>query len=341
MDPFGGFVQRRWVWFVLPVAVVAVFAFSPDVVAAYGMIPVFAVAFAVSAGCVALGVWRLRVSARKRAAAGADGFAGWLPPPTGHDHDRRIDFAAETRRLRRIARRAALLVLVWTALVGSGAANLVLLDKAADELLATGARTPGEVVSVREYTRGGMRFEVRYGTRTAEIVRDSKHPYFAGEKVTVIVDRADPDRVRTLSEENKSRFLVNLGIVSIVAGSLGTLFAIWAAFGWWRRARAVAATGWRNATVDIVRVFARNSRSVRRPPPEIHVRYREGTGILLRAVSSTHGANALADFTDRLAWVGGWGRHMVVLFPNGPSRPGPYAVPAYAMTSRTEGGGRR
>ncbi|MEV7094676.1 hypothetical protein AB0M80_17755 [Amycolatopsis sp. NPDC051045] len=77
---------------------------------------------------------------------------------------------------------------------------------------------------------------------------------------------------------------------------------------------------------------------LRRPPPEIHVRYREGTGIVLRAVSSTHGANALADFTDRLAWVGGWGRDVVVLFPNGPRRPGPYAVPATAMMLRTEGG---
>lgn len=74
--------------------------------------------------------------------------------------------------------------------------------------------------------------------------------------------------------------------------------------GWWGRARAVAATGWRNATVDIVRVFVPRHRSLRRPPPDIHVRYREGTGIRLRAMSSTHGANALADFTDRLAWAG-------------------------------------
>ncbi|MEU0534905.1 hypothetical protein [Amycolatopsis tolypomycina] len=29
---------------------------------------------------------------------------------------------------------------------------------------------------------------------------------------------------------------------------------------------------------------------------------------------------------------------MVVLFPNGPRRPGPYAVPAYALTRRTERG---
>ncbi|UOZ03511.1 hypothetical protein [Amycolatopsis sp. WQ 127309] len=65
-----------------------------------------------------------------------------------------------------------------------------------------------------------------------------------------------------------------------------------------------------------MRVFARDGRSLRRPPPEIHVRYREGTGIVLKAVSSTHGANAPADFTDRLAWVGGWGRHRVVLFPH-------------------------
>jgi hypothetical protein len=283
----------------------------------------------------------LRVSARNGVAARETGFGCWLPPPTGHDHDRRIDFAAETGRLRRVARRAAAFVLVWLALAGAGATDLVLLDKAADDLLATGARTTGEVVSVRIYSRGGMTFEVRYGSRTAEIVRDSKNSYIAGERVTVVFDPADPDRVRTTKEENKSRFLVNLGYVLLVAGSLGTLFAVWAAVGWWGRARAVAVTGWRNATVDIVRVFARSSRSLKRPPPEIHVRYREGTGLVLKAMSSTHGANALADFTDRLAWVGGWGRHMVVLFPNGPSRPGPYAVPAFALNLRTEGGGRR
>jgi hypothetical protein len=186
-----------------------------------------------------------------------------------------------------------------------------------------------------------MTFEVRFESRTAKIVRDSKNSYTVGGRVTVVYDRADPDRVRTLVEENKSQFLVNLGYVLLVAGSLGTLFAAVAAVGWWGRARAVAATGWRNATVDIVRVFARNGRSLRRPPPEIHVRYREGTGIVLKAMSSTHGATALADFTDRLAWVGGWGRHMVVLFPNGPRRPGPYAVPAFALDLRTDGGGRR
>ncbi|MFI5592391.1 DUF3592 domain-containing protein [Amycolatopsis sp. NPDC051758] len=338
MDPFGGFVKRHWLWFALPAAVVAVFAFSPDVVAAFGLVPAVAVLVAVGAGGA---VWRLRVSIRSRAAASENGFGGWLPLPTDHDHDRRIDFVVETGRLRRVARRATAFVLVWMALAGAGAADLVLLDKAADELLATGARTTGEVVSVRPYTRGGMTLEVRFESRTAKIVRDSKHSYVVGERVTVIYDRADPDRVRTLVEENKSQFLVNLGYVLLMAGSLGTLFAVWAAVGWWGRARAVAATGWRNATVDIVRVSTRNGRSLRRPPPEIDVRYREGTGIVLKAMSSTHGANALADFTDRLAWVGGWGRHMVVLFPNGPRRPGPYAVPAFALNLRTEGGGRR
>jgi hypothetical protein len=202
------------VWFALPVAVVTVFAFSPDVVAAFGLVPAIAVLLAVGSGGA---VWRLRVSARNRAAASEDGFGGWLPLPT--DHDRRIDCAAETGRLRRVARRAAAFVLVWMAL--AGAADLVLLDKAADELLATGARTTGEVVSVQTFTRGGMTFEVRFESRTAKIVRDSKNSYTVGGRVTVVYDRADPDRVRTLVEENKSQFLVNLGYVLLVAGSRG------------------------------------------------------------------------------------------------------------------------
>ncbi|MET8848789.1 DUF3592 domain-containing protein [Amycolatopsis sp. NPDC004625] len=269
------------------------------------------------------------------------GFESWLPPPTRHDHDRRIDFPAETRRLRRVARRAAALVLVWVALAGAGAADLVLLDRAADDLLATGTRTTGEVVSVQPANRGRLTFEVRYGSRTAEIVRDPKDSYLVGEHVTVVFDPADPDRVRTTEEANEDEFFVNLGYVLAVAGAFGTAVAAVAALGWRGRARAVAATGWRNATVDIVPVFTTTRGGLRRPQPEIHVRYREGTGIRLRAVPSTHGAKALAIFTDRLAWVGGWGRHMVVLFPNGPSRPGPYVVPAVATAKRTEGGGRR
>ncbi len=276
-----------------------------------------------------------------RATASEDGFGAWLPSASAADHDRRIDFAAETARLRPIARRAAALVLVWLAIAGGAATGLVLLDRAADELLAHGVRVSGVVLSVQHYGRGGLTMRVRYGSRTAEIVRGSgnqSHDYGVGEVVTVVYDRADPERVRTTEEANEDQFAVNAGIVLLVVGTGGTPIAAWAAIGWRRRARAVAATGWRVATVDVV---PQPPAGRSRPKPRIHVRYPDGTGLLLRAVLSTHGAKALADFTDRLAWVGGWGAHVVVLFPRGPRRPVPYVVPAAAKTLRTAGGGRR
>ncbi|GHG13168.1 DUF3592 domain-containing protein [Amycolatopsis bullii] len=298
------------------------------------------VVFAVSLACLGLGGRCLRKTAHRiRATASENGFGSWLPAATADDHDRRVDFGAETGRLRRITGRAAALILVWIVLFASGLTGMSLLDAAADELLATGRRVPGVVVSVDTPAKGTPSMQVRFGGRTVKIVRDSGHRYQVGEAVTVVVDPADPARVRTTEEENENQFVFFLCLFAVLLGLAGAPVAAGAALGWRRRARAVAATGWRVATVDVV-----PDRSVtrrKRLPPTLHVRYRDGTGIVLRAVPSTHGANALADFTDRLAWVGGWGREMVVLFPQGPRRPGPYAVPAAAKTPRAASGFRR
>jgi hypothetical protein len=192
------------------------------------------------------------------------------------------------------------------------------------------------VLSVYDPGKGTPSMQVRYGTRTAKIVRDSGHHYHVGEAVTVVVDPADPEHVRTTEEENENQFVFGLCIAALLLGLAGAPAAAGAALGWRRRAWAVGVTGWRVATVDVVPDRSIGGR--KRPPPTIHVRYRDGTGIVLRAVPSTHGAKALADFTDRLAWVGGWGREMAVLFPQGPRRPGPYAVPAAAKTPRATSG---
>jgi hypothetical protein len=347
-DPFRGLFRWRAVWLAVTAAGVAVFGFFGVAAAIYpflaedpvfgpGELPALFATLAGSLGLAVLGACCLRVLARRlRTAAGEDGFGAWLPRVDAADRDRRIDFGAETVRLRRFARRAAALVLVWAALAGSGVTGLILLDKAADRLLATGARVYGVVVSVRTYTRGGLTMQVRYGSRTAKVVRDSDHrdrAYHVGEVVTVIFDRADPERVRTTEEANENQFAFNAGVVLLVAGFGGAPFAVVAAVGWRRRARAVAGTGWRVATVDVVpdRSGGRNRRL-----PEIRVRYRDGTAIVLRAARSTHRAKPMADYTDRLAWIGGRGPDMVVLFPNGPSRPGPYAVPASAIGTRDQ-----
>lgn len=327
--------------FVVFVVAVAVYRLTAaDPVFDRGDISGLIVVFAVSLGFAGLGGLRLRVLARRiRDTASENGFGGWLPAPSAADDDRRIDFGAETGRLRRTTRRAAALVLVWVALFTGGLAGMSLLDEAAGELLATGDRVPGVVLSVYDPGKGTPSMRVRFGSRTAKIVRDSGHHYHVGEAVTVVVDPADPEHVRTTEEQNENQFVFGLCLVALLLGLAGAPVAAGAALGWRRRARAVGVTGWRVATVDVVPDRSIGGR--KRPPPTIHVRYRDGTGIVLRAVLSTHGAKALADFTDRLAWVGGWGREMAVLFPQGPRRPGPYAVPAAAKTPRAASAFRR
>ncbi|MFF1606881.1 DUF3592 domain-containing protein [Amycolatopsis sp. NPDC058278] len=351
MDPLRELVRRRSRWLAVAAGGVAVFGFFVVAVTVYllvvadagfgsGDISALIVVFAASLGFAGLGAWRLRTLAHRiRGTASENGFGAWLPPPSAADHDRRIDFDVETGRVRRTARRAAALLLIWVALVTSGLTGMHLLDEAAGELLATGARVPGVVLSVYTPDKGTRSMQVRYGGRTAKIVRDSGHHYRVGEAVTVVVDPADPEHVRTTEETNENQFVFGLCIGSLVLGLGGTPVAAGAALGWRRRARAVAVTGWRVATVDVVPDRSAGGR--KRPPPTIRVRYPDGTGLALRTMPSTHGAKALADFTDRLAWVGGWGREMVVLFPNGPRRPGPYAVPAAAKAPRAVGAGRR
>jgi hypothetical protein len=316
------------------VYLVAYLLVRKDPVFGSGELPALFTTMAASAGLAVLGVFELSFLARRfRTAAMEQDFGSWLPPADAADRDRRIDFAAETAGLRRLARRASALVLVWVALAVAGITGQVLLDEAAADLLATGARFEGVVLSVHDRSRGTYWIEVGFGARTVRIVRTSEHRYHVGEEVTVVVDRAGPERVRTTEEPNDDQVLLNLAVILLVAGFGGAPFAVAAAVGWRRRARAVAATGWRVATVDVVpdRTGGRN-----RHLPDVHVRYRDGTVIVLRAARSLHRAKPMAVYTDRLAWIGGWGPDMVVLFPNGSHRPGPYAIPASARRACRE-----
>jgi hypothetical protein len=167
------------------------------------------------------------------------------------------------------------------------------------------------VLSVEEPVRGAPTIWVRYHTPgaswTEEIVRDSGRAYHEGETVTVVYDPADPEHVRTTAEANSSRLVEGFAVAAIVAGFLALPLAASAAWGWWRRARAVAETGWRIATVTVLPRVQRGQR--------IDVSYRDGSSIELRCVLSLHRPGEPA---SRRAWVGGWGRQMVVLFPYGP-----------------------
>ncbi|MGW4522802.1 hypothetical protein [Amycolatopsis sp. NPDC004378] len=337
-----GLGARRRTWLVVTVLGVVVFLvvtagttyslLDPGYVFEDGELPVEAV---ILAGCLVLaltGGYRVRVLDR-RVLAAAGGLEAWLPPEESTAGTDSVDLGAETRRLRGIARRAAGLAVVWTVLVAGALTGLGLADAAAADLLATGVRVPGIVLEAHTPAKGAPTIWVRYHSPgrswTEEIDRDSGRDYVAGDPVTVVYDPGDPAHVRTTDEANTNQVVVGFSTVALLLGAGGLPFALGATVGWRRRARAVAATGWRAAAVTVVPDVRRAGLA------DVHVRYRDGSGIVLRCALSTHGPGELAGQADRRAWIGGWGRRMVVLFPYGPRRPGPHAVPAYAVVSRS------
>ncbi len=302
-------------WLFVTVAAVLVFQFFgagttyslliPDYPFADGELPAEAGILTGSLALAAFGARRLSAADRRVLVEVAD-FGAWLPRRDGSP-----GFDGQAARLRRTARRAAGITVVWAVLFAGGLAAVITAGRAAADLLATGVRVDGSVVSVHDPARGTPTLVVRYGppgaSRTAEIARDSGHEYHEGEAVTVVYDQADPARVRTTTEANENEALVNFGVVSLVAGFIGLPLAASVALGWRRRARAVAQTGWRSATVTVF-PGARGGQW-------IEAGYRDGTGIELRCVPSLRRPGGLV---RHRAWIGGWGRQMVVLFPNDP-----------------------
>ncbi|MGW3959820.1 hypothetical protein ACWED2_08345 [Amycolatopsis sp. NPDC005003] len=329
-------MELRRGWLVLTVAAALVFLFfgagttysllTPGYDFADGELLGEAVILTGTLALAAFGVHRLHAPDHRRLAAVPD-FGAWLPTREGSHGEGRVDLAAQTARLRRTARRAAAIAAAWAVLFAGGLAAVMAAEQAAANLLATGVRVEGSVVAVHDRARGTPTIEVRYeaqgASRVAEIARDSGREYHDGDPVTVVHDPADPAHVRTTEEANDDRVLEGFGVVFLVAGFIGLPLAASVALGWWRRARAVAATGWRIATVSVVP-------QVRRAV-EIEARYRDGSGIELRCAPSLHRPDAVV---RRRAWIGGWGRQMVVLFPYGPDRPGPHCVPVYALGPR-------
>lgn len=281
-----------------------------------------------SLALAAFGAHRLHAPDRRRLAEVPD-FGAWLPTREGSHGEGRVDLAAQTARLRRTALRAAGIAAAWAVVFAAGLAAVMAAERAAANLLVTGARTGGSVVAVHDPARGTPTIEVRYeapgGSRVAEIALDSGREYHEGDPVTVVYDPAGPARVRTTEEANDDGVLVGFGVVLLVTGFIVLPLAASVALGWWRRARAVAATGWRIATVTAVP-------QVRRAV-EIEARYRDGSGIDLRCAPSLHRPDAVV---RRRAWIGGWGRQMVVLFPPAPGRAGPHCVPVYAAGPRAQ-----
>ncbi len=297
-----------------------------------GEVMVFVLATALMLGCVALG----RRHDRRRAALVAE-HERWLPALSERDGQGQVDLDVETARLRPLVLRSVGLVLVWLVVLAGVVAGFVAMSASADHLLKTGARVTGEVLGVYKHSRSDdtihVSYQVSYGDlRFADIVWDSGRPYTEGQQITVIYDRADPDRVRTLDETNDDQTWMWVLVIGIVAGVSGLVLSVIAVVNWRRRYRAVLATGWRIASVTVVPDYpVRRNRHM----PDIEVAYRDGTRLTLRAATSSHGSVPLKHEPNRRAWVGGTDRDMVVLFPHGRWREPPYAVPAYALNERT------
>jgi hypothetical protein len=267
------------------------------------------------------GGYRLRALERR-----VRDFSAWLPPRTDGDHPE------PTARVRRAARRAVGGVVAVAALLAGGVGCLVLAASAAEDLLATGVREPGVVVHVLDPVKGASHIRVRHGARTDEIVWRADRDYRVGDEVTVVSDPADPAHVRTTDEANENQVLVNFGMGTVLAVLFGLPFVLASALGWWRRLRAVARTGWRRAGVSVAPEFAHGV--TRGRETVLHAGFSDGTAVALRRSLSTSGLKAMTGWENRQAWIGGWGKSMVVVFADGPHKRGPYAVPAYAIAPR-------
>ena len=302
---------------------------APDYVFEDGELLAEVIILACSLALAAFGGHRLRRLGRRQVPAE---FGAWLPPaePAGGDLPELTELTA---RLRRTARRAAALTLVWVAVLAGGLTSLVLTASAAEDLLVTGARVPGVVVAAVRPVKGAPWIVVRYGTRTAEIVWHSDRGYHVGDEVTVVYDPADPDRVRTPTRRTKTGSGPGSATPRCWSRSAGCRSRPeWPSAGVagsarWRR------TGWRSAELAVV-PESRHGAGLAKRQFLLHAGYRDGTGIALRRSASTHGVAAMSGREDRQAWIGGWGRAMVVVFPHGRRGPGPYAVPVYATATR-------
>lgn len=307
-----------------------------------GEIPAECALLVVSLSLSVLSVSRLRRLRGHEERARADcNTEDWLPPRTPRDSRDGIDADVEVRRLRTLSVRAWGLLLLWcAALVGTGV-WMTALDSAETALLADGARTTGQVLSVVESDgKGAPPMRVRYTvdgvSRTAEIVRSSERHYRPLDQVTVVYNPADPDDVRTVDETDENQFVVGAFTATLLLFFPFALLSVVAAIRWRRRYRAVELTGWRAAVVTVPLDYpVRRGRHV----PDLQVRFHDGSGIRLLASTSTHGSSVMLDRPSRPVQVGGAGRDMVVLFAEGRWGRRPYAVPAFAKERRRPAAG--
>ncbi|MFD0815937.1 DUF3592 domain-containing protein [Amycolatopsis umgeniensis] len=209
--------------------------------------------------------------------------------------------------------RAAAFSLLWITLLVALGFGLGAVRQPSADLLVTGIRVEGTVEMLYENRKGKNRtitvdYHVGSEPWTAEIRRDSEREYAVGDKVTVFYAPGNPERVRTLEEENISEFRQGLLIVPGFFVFAGIPLCLVAAAAWWNRYRSVLKTGWREATATVKpgRVF-----------PEIALNLGRDGIMLLRARRSLRSASRFKGLRNVPVLVGGTGQRMVVVFPRG------------------------
>ncbi len=209
--------------------------------------------------------------------------------------------------------RAAAFSLLWIALLAALGVGLDVVRQPSEELLATGVRVEGTVERLYENRKGKNRtitvdYPVGSAPWTAEIRRDSEREYAVGDKVTVFYAPGNPERVRTLEEENISEFRQGLLIVPGLLLLPALPLCLVAAAAWWNRYRSVLKTGWRDATATV---------KPGRVLPEIDLNLGRDGIMLLRARPSLRSASRFKGLRNVPVLVGGTEKHIVVVFPRG------------------------
>ena len=269
--------------------------------------------------------------ARKAQEAEAKVARGLRSRPNQAD---RLDLDKQTERLRRLGIRAAAFGMIWLACFAAGVLVLVAADNAAQRLLETGTRVPGQVVSVQRGKNNAI--QVRYrpaaggDVRVVSIAWDSSRDYASDDEVTVVYDPADQTRIRTTGERNlDTRSSWAPAVVLFVAAIVGMPLVVMAGAGWRRRYRAVRATGW-CAAIATRMVYRREGSG--RLIVVVEVEYPDGGTAELEPVASLRGALGPVGKAWPV-WIGGRDADMVVLYPRGRWRDKPHAVPVGRMTT--------
>ncbi|MEV6639319.1 DUF3592 domain-containing protein [Amycolatopsis sp. NPDC051371] len=235
------------------------------------------------------------------------------------------------RRLRAGGLRWTLVLVVALAVFGGSIALSILLDRAADELLRTGVRGDGSVVSVHSVRKTyvlTIRYALAGSPREARVEVTSGRRYRTGDHVTVVTDAVRPDRVRTVDEPNENAVVSALGGLLLFTGGVTLPVAVLRRIRWARRRGDARRTGWRPAVVTVVP--DRNLAAKGHHAPDLEIRYDDGTTVTARGAQA-FGVAALSDRPRRPAWVAGTGANLSVLFREGP-RGGPFLVPATGRT---------